>query len=398
VADHNLLTVVSSPTTASHSGTSHSTAPVEKWRDLFATNRNTITGPKLPYFSSSCNDLPCDLSSDDLDNNYDVWQLCIVGYVAGKSPGFKALENIISSSWKCEASLTIHESGWLVYRFNNVDDKLVVLANGPYLIYGRPLIIKAMPEYFDFGTDEMSCVPVWVKFPNLPLKCWSPRCLSKIASKLGTPIQSDQLTFSMSRISYVRVLVELDLLGDLKSSIVINLPNGATLNQPVIYETLPRFCKLCKVLGHNTGTCTSHPAPVVARPLGKNNLPPIVATRGRSVFDRLGSVAEPNLGKTKGQIGESSQNYDPMTTEAAVATDGWEIIKSKKARKSPGIPVSATPATAQVLTTPLEVKHLLTHLQEVFVPLFATSLSSIMGKNQLEQTHTGKILMWFLLL
>jgi hypothetical protein len=249
VADHNLLTVVSSPIAASHSGTSHSTAPVEKWRDLFATNRNTITGPKLPHFSSSCNDLPCDLSSDDLDNNYDVWQLCIVGYVAGKSPGFKALENIISSSWKCEASLTIHESGWLVYRFNNVDDKLVVLANGPYLIYGRPLIIKAMPEYFDFGTNEMSCVPVWVKFPNLPLKCWSPRCLSKIASKLGTFIQSDQLTFSMSRISYARVLVELDLLADLKSSIVINLPNRATLNQPVIYETLPRFCKLCKSLG-----------------------------------------------------------------------------------------------------------------------------------------------------
>ena len=86
--------------------------------------------------------------------------------------------------------------------------------------------------------------------------------------------------------------------------------------------------------------------------MGKNNHPSIVATRGRSVFDRLGSVAEPNLGKTKGQIGESSQNYDPMTTEAVVATDGWEIVKSKKARKSPGILISATPATAQVSTTP----------------------------------------------
>jgi len=160
VADPNLPTVVSSPTEASHSDTSHSHAPVEKWRDLFASNRNTITAPKLPHFSSSCNDLPCDLSSDDLDNNYDVWQLCIVGYVAGKSPGFKALNNIISSSWKCEASLAIHECGWLVYKFKNIDDKLVVLANGHYLIYGWPLIIKAMLEYFDFGTDEMSCVPV----------------------------------------------------------------------------------------------------------------------------------------------------------------------------------------------------------------------------------------------
>ncbi|KAL3583097.1 hypothetical protein D5086_017429 [Populus alba] len=40
----NLPTVVSSPAKASHSGTSHSPAPVEKWRDLFASNRNTIIG------------------------------------------------------------------------------------------------------------------------------------------------------------------------------------------------------------------------------------------------------------------------------------------------------------------------------------------------------------------
>lgn len=168
-----------------------------------------------------------------------------MGYVAGKSPGFKALSSIISSTWWCEASLAIYEFDWLVYKFKHVDNKLVVLANGPYLVYDRPLIIKAMPEYFDFGTAEMSDVPVWVKFPNLLLKCLSPRCLFKIASKLGKPIQSEQLTFNMSRISYVRVLMELDLLADLKSSTVINLLNGVTLNQPVLYETMPRLCKLC---------------------------------------------------------------------------------------------------------------------------------------------------------
>nr|TKR85165.1 hypothetical protein D5086_0000250180 [Populus alba] len=296
--DHNIPNVISSPTEAPHSGAPQSPAPVEKWRDLFATNHSTTTGPKLPHFSASCNDLPCDLFPDDLDNNYNVWELCIVGYVAGKSPGFKALNNIISSSWKCDATLSIHESGWLVYRFKNTDDKLAVLANGPHLIYGRPLILKAMPEYFNFGRDEMSCVPVWVKFPNLPLKCWSPRCLAKIASKLGTPIQSDQLTCNMLRISYARVLVELDLRADLKSSIVINLPNGTTLNQPVIYETLPRFCTLCKVLGHKTGACTPPTKPVVARPGDKQNLPATTTNKDRSVFDRLGPV--------DGQIGDAT--------------------------------------------------------------------------------------------
>ncbi|KAJ6986394.1 hypothetical protein NC653_024088 [Populus alba x Populus x berolinensis] len=303
-------------------------APVEKWRDLFATNRSTITGPKLPRFSASCNDLPCDLVSDDLDNNYNVWELCIVGYIAGKSPGFKALNNIISSSWKCDATLSIHESGWLVYKFKNIDDKLAVLANGPYLIYGRPLILKAMPEYFSFGKDEMACVPVWVKFPNLPLKCWSPRCLAKIASKLGTPIQSDQLTCNMLRISYARVLVELDLSVDLKSSIAINLPNGTTLNQPVIYETLPRFCTLCKVLGHKTGACTPPPKPWWQDRKARNSP----------------SISKPNNAMgNKGSSQSSQQPLDPLQAEVEAVSGGWEVVKGKKSNSShKETPITAT--------------------------------------------------------
>ena len=93
-----------------------------------------------------------------------------MGFVAGKFPGYKALSSIISDSWHCEAKLTIHESGWLVYQFQNVDDKLVVLAEGPYSIYGRPLLLQPMSEYFDFSAENMTTVPVWVRFPNLPLK------------------------------------------------------------------------------------------------------------------------------------------------------------------------------------------------------------------------------------
>jgi hypothetical protein len=72
-------------------------------------------------------------------------------------------------------------------------------------------------------------VPVWVKFPNLPLKCWSTKCLSKITSMPEKPIQSDKLASTMSRLSYAKVLVELDLLDDLSNSIEIVLPNGTTL-------------------------------------------------------------------------------------------------------------------------------------------------------------------------
>jgi hypothetical protein len=45
----------------------------------------------------------------------------------------------------------------------------------------------------------------------------------------GKPIQSDKLASTMSRLSYAKVLVELDLLDDLSNSIEIVLPNGTTL-------------------------------------------------------------------------------------------------------------------------------------------------------------------------
>ena len=97
--------------------------------------------------------------------------MCAVGYVSGKSPGYRALNGIISSFWKCEASLTIHASGWLIYRFSRDEDKSSVLRGGPYLVYGRPLILKPMTRFFDFSSEEMTRAPVWVKFRNLPLCC-----------------------------------------------------------------------------------------------------------------------------------------------------------------------------------------------------------------------------------
>jgi hypothetical protein len=157
-----------------------------------------------------------------------------VGYVAGKFPSYKALSSIISDTWHYKAKLTIYESCWLVYQFKNVDDKLVVLAKGPYLVYGCPLILKPMPKYFDFSTEDMTKVPVWVKFPNLLLKCWSVQGLSKIASVLGKPLQSDKLTATIEQLSFSRVLIELDLLDDLPCYIHICLPNGIALNQYVV--------------------------------------------------------------------------------------------------------------------------------------------------------------------
>ena len=172
----------------------------------------------------------------------------------------------------------MHDSGWLIFKFTSELDMYEVLSGGPYYVFGRLLILKIMPEYFDFDTTDMIRMPIWVRFPNLPLQCWSPLCLSKLASVIGKLVHSDSPTTSMSRLSYARVMIKVDLLAELPSSINITLSNGVSKSQKVLYKSSPRFYKQCKTLWHSNSTCTKtsshkrkkHP-PTVAAPSGCSN-------------------------------------------------------------------------------------------------------------------------------
>jgi len=184
-----------------------------------------------------------------------MWKLCLIGYIAGKFPGFSTLIKFINSSWKNKANFTMHDSGWIIFAFSLELEMLDVLGGGRCFVNGRPLILKVVPEFFSFKTSDMVHMPIWVRFPSLPLKFWSSICLSKLASMLGKPIQCDAPTASMTRLSYARVLIEVDLLTALSTSINLVLPNGSSLTQQVMYESLPRFCKLYRVLGYTVSTC-----------------------------------------------------------------------------------------------------------------------------------------------
>jgi len=219
---------------------------------------------------------------------------------------------------------------------------LSILTGGPYLVYGRPLILRSMPEFFDFSSSPMHTVPIWVKFSNLPLQCWSLKCLSKIASVLGKPVQSDMLTHTMSRLSYARVLVEVNLLSDLPYSIDITLPNGSLLKQQVIYETLPRFCKQCRILGHLTSSCPkSVPFSDPSKQAAKVSAPtPSANTDKESVFDRLGPQEDPPV--VVSPVGNLPLNSTPLLAEPELEAvsgavdhvpDGWNIVQSKRLRR-----------------------------------------------------------------
>ena len=285
------------------------------------------------HFSDYTATSSCHLLESDLGEHKALWQYSLIGFIAGKFPGYSSISKFINSAWKCNVSFSMHDSGWLIFKFASDLDMSAVLTGGPYSVYGRLLILKPMLDYFDFNTSDMVRMPIWVCFPNLPFQCWSPLCLSKLASVIGKPVHTDSPTSSMTRLSYARVLIEIDLFAALPSLIDITLPNGVSKAQEVVYESLPRFCKQCKTLGHSTSACNSasshkrkkHP-PAPTAPSGCSN-----PSADTEAVAQQSPREEPH--------GEPS--IDPMAAEAAVAVDkGPRCSEHKRAKLAshPGSP------------------------------------------------------------
>lgn len=141
-----------------------------------------------------------------------------------------------------------------------------VLASCPYFIFNRPILLKVMPKLFEFGNEELFKVPVWTRLQNLPLELWNGQALSKIVSRVGKPIRTDQQTAARSAISFARVLVEIDVSKPLKTEVSIKLPGGKMLCQSLEYERAPVFCHHCNMVGHKSSKCGVHHREVKENP------------------------------------------------------------------------------------------------------------------------------------
>lgn len=70
-----------------------------------------------------------------------------------------------------------------------------------------------------------------------------------------SPLCTDRMTGLKEKISYARVLGEVDIAKGLILEVPIKLPNGKIRTQDVIYENVPKFCSSCRIMGHFLQMC-----------------------------------------------------------------------------------------------------------------------------------------------
>ncbi|XP_020672763.1 uncharacterized protein LOC110092522 [Dendrobium catenatum] len=220
-----------------------------------------------------------DFPTEDIAEAVEEYNLALVGYSLGKRPYYEALLKAVTNLWKLKGTIKLISlsEGFFLFEFSCAEDYEMVWTKGAWFIFGRPFIFKKWSSHFSPERIEYTNIPIWFKIHDLPLCCWTPIGISKIATKVGIPLAVDALTASKSRLTYARVCVQIDSSATYPAFIPI-IVEGKLFNLKIQYEWRPSVCDLCKSFNHLTDACPSNPNP-------KPPLPP-VSPRGRSTSRR----------------------------------------------------------------------------------------------------------------
>ncbi|GFY89293.1 hypothetical protein Acr_06g0012330 [Actinidia rufa] len=164
---------------------------------------------------------------------------------------------------------------------------------------------------------------------------------------VGKPIHMDKLTTYKERVSFARCLVEIDMAKDLPQAVMLKLTSGEIIEQPILYENLPRFCKLCRVMGHSVEGCS------VQKKKPKSKQKEAEGTTGalNTDLDQVAAAAETTTTQTahkgKRDQTEGVQNANQLAQDGAGATATGQAAQLRKKGKAEWVQVHARSSKIQ---------------------------------------------------
>lgn len=168
----------------------------------------------------------------------------LVLYMIGNMPGFNFMKRYITQHWTTIAKpeLFYHDERYYLVKFQIESDMKEILYYGPYTIHNRPIILKQWTPKLYFNSEFLTKIPLWVTFPKLSLNYEGCDSLSRIASAIGILLFANGCTTKQTRISYARILVEVDVTKSIPTEITIMDEKSNAFQQPIHFNWKPEYC------------------------------------------------------------------------------------------------------------------------------------------------------------
>ncbi|XP_058774580.1 uncharacterized protein LOC131648869 [Vicia villosa] len=313
--------------------------PPKPWVEIIQGNRDLSRGMAVEYIAPTLLnvDIEINIEETDVAQELEFWEYAVILFTLGGNLTMTAVRKFMETSWNFVAlpNLYYNDAGYFIVKFKSYADMEKVMAQGPYFIYGKPLFLKPWTPDFEIKEDLLRVLPIWITLPNLPLHLWGKSSISKISSAIGKPITTGECTAQKLRISYARVLVEVDITQKPRDSIVIKDHLGKKIEQRIEYEWKPLYCHSCLKVGHDCSVkkVSVKQAPKVWKPKLKTDEP---------------GVVEPpaNIGKSD-KPGEENETQKESHSE-----ENWTVVTKKG--KTP----MATPKDNSAVLFPNPFTHL----------------------------------------
>ncbi|XP_058761495.1 uncharacterized protein LOC131634890 [Vicia villosa] len=300
------------------------------WVDVLAENRNPAKGLSMQFVAPSVIDggIEIEIEDDDIATEVKYWENALILYAMGEDLSMHMVKNFMEKAWNFIKlpELYYHDEGYFIIRFQSQSDLDAVLMKGPYTLRNIPLMLKEWKPDFNLKRDMLRTIPLWVKLPRLPLHLWGARSLSKIGSALGVPLVTDECTASKLRVSYARILVEVDITKELIKEITIKDCEGRKLQQPVEYEWKPLYCDRCKSIGHKCRDYVKKQWLPKGKPSGTTSSDPIQGTAAELALEKG------KEGKTLPEEKESTHDQTEKGADDANWIEARSTIKERGKR------------------------------------------------------------------
>lgn len=312
--------------------------PTNAWAS-FDVSKLRDSPPKLQYYEPELRDGEriARLSASDVKAQVHYWQNAVVCYVLGMNPPFHVMNGYLRRIWKIYTidKIIQLQHGVFLARFDSNETKEAVLQRGTPYFDEIPVVVLPWKENMELREDVHK-IPVWIQFPQLPLKYWGEENLCRLASQLGIPLQIDMLTRQRDRGQFARMQVQMAITEKLQESVMYEDEHGRLRVQRVHYEWNPVRCTHCKGYGHCVEQCRkAKPQAEVPKP---PDLPATEDTQAWTVVTRK---------RNKGKAVQKDQGQPPVVKGPPTSTVQGCTATSSVSKGMPPTPSVATQGRQQ---------------------------------------------------
>lgn len=183
--------------------------------DVISGNRHSSNGMQLQFVAPKVVEgrIEIEIKDKEVESEIRFWENSLIMYVIGANLSMNAMKNYMTKAWNFVTlpEMYYNDEGFFILKFRKGDDMDEMLMKWPYTIQNMPMIVMEWRHDFSMANDMLWLISILIKLPSFPLPLWGEQSLGKIGSAVGNPLFTDECTTVKLRVSYARLLVEVDV-------------------------------------------------------------------------------------------------------------------------------------------------------------------------------------------